>query len=273
MNYDLPVSYIALEHLEESIELSDATEVYQFVLRTFDTFTRIINNFKTSLKGFNRNFKRSELLAYHESHPFMINQFFKTQQFNLDLSVPIPSGMKVTYLHATTILETLYSTLDINSTITALQFYFSEVQAGRFPVTEDTTKLISKISKNDVEKTLRDIFNANKTMEVPLRSVIPSFDELIVVDHHILGYDTIFKNVETVCSALDVIEKIIDTHVTSIETQTTPIDKVAVRALYQLVHTASVQLDMFGVILTELQRVEHNFVICLRRLVTTQGQR
>lgn len=268
MAHDLNVSYFALEQLDCPITHSEAIESFDFALRLFDGFARILNNFKTSLVGFNKKFKRSELLTYHESHILLLNQFFKHQQFNIDLSIPIPSGMKVGYLQATTIVEELYKTLAIENTITTLQAYLSAVNtAGHLLPAEDTTKAIARVTKDSVETSLRHIFTADKTLEVPLNTVISSFDELIAIDKHILGYNAIFQKAESICNDLDKIEKIIDTLVTSLEQQKTPVDKVAVRSLYKLVMTASVQLDMLGVVYESMQRIEHNFVLVIRRLL------
>jgi hypothetical protein len=268
VTYDLNVSYIALEQLDSTLAHSDAQEAFGFAVRVVDAFARVVNNFKTGLTGFRKAFKRSELKAYHDSHQLAVRQFFKTRRFDPTLSVPIPSGMKVGYLQATTVLEALYTKLDIDDTMTALQVYFADVdKAGHLLPAEMTTARVSRLSKVDVETALRAVFTADKTLEVPAGTVIGSFDELLDIDRRILTYDPIFRHVEAVCTALDAVEKQIDALVTSLEKQAAPIDKSAVQSLYRLVRAASEALDMLGIILAECQRVEHNFVIAFRRLV------
>ena len=78
-----------------------------------------------------------------------------------------------------------------------------------------------------------------------------------------------FQNVDPIAKSLDRIEVIIDELITTFEKQPNSIDRKQIQALYKLIMTASVQLDMFGVIIAEQQRLEHNFVIVLKTLVAT----
>lgn len=267
MDYTLHREDIALEQLGRTLPYSEATEALGFIVKIFDVFMRLLNNFKTSLSVLRRNFKRSELRAYHESHVFAYKNFLNEKKFNSSLSIPIPFGMKVTYLQATTILEDLYKTLDIESTVKSLSLYFTNVsKTGQITPSEDLRLSINHLTRESTEKTLQQVFSNDRTLEVTLGSMFSSFQEILTVDQHILGYEAIFQRVEFICAELDKIEKIIDIVVTNLEKQNTP-DKVQVQGLYQLVRTASIQLDMFGVILDMFQRIEHNFVIVLRRLV------
>lgn len=270
MSFDLSVSYVALEQFEMSLRYSDATEALGLLARITDGFIRIVNTFKTSLKGIWREFKRSELKAYHDSNMIAINRFLRAGIFDANIQVPIPSGMKVTYLQAIMTLADLYKTLDIEETMSLLKDYFSHNgQDGTLVSPTHTTQQIDRLTKDHVEKTLRTVFTADRTEEVSLHRVIPTFAELVVIDRRVLEYDAIFQRVERICSDLDGIETTIDALVTRYESLAGTVDKNDVDGLYRLVRTASVQLDMYGVLLAEMQRVEHNFVIILRRLVTS----
>ena len=269
VSYDLSISVVALERLNPELCQSEAVETFDFLIRIVDAFTRIVNNFKTALKGFRYKFKRSELKAYHESHVLAINRFLKQRTFDPSLSVPIPSGMKVSYIQAVNTIDPIYTQLDIGSTIDTLLDYFNTVsKSGDFTSTKDITKKISKLRMDQVETTLRTVFTADKTLEVKLGSVIASFDELISVDQHILKYESIFQHVDVFCTKLDKIEATIDVLIKDIEKTASP-DRTMIQDLYDLVHTAGVQLDIYGVLLDSFQRIEHNFVILLRRVVDT----
>ena len=267
MPYSLRDNDIALEQLGRTHYYSDATEAVGFLTRILDVFTRMVNNFRTVLKGLRYKFKRSELRAYHDSHVHAYNHFVTLRYFDPSLSVPIPSGMKVSYLRATETLDSLYATLKIEDTIKSLLDYFTAVsKVGRILPPETTTTTINRLTRDGTEKTLQQIFTADKTLEVSLNTVISSFEEVVSVDNHILRYEVLFQKVDGICNDLDKIERLIDSIITGLEQQKTT-DKTEVQSLYKLVYTASVQLDMFGVILAEMQRVEHNFVMVLRRLV------
>jgi hypothetical protein len=268
MVHALSISYVGLEQLGVAIDHGEASEGFSFLVRIFDVFTRLVNNFKTSLLGFRRAFKRSELREFHESHRMAINQFFQTATLNINQQVPIPSGMKVSYLRAATELLKLYQLINIQATIAELLAYFAEVDQSGHPLPAAATiKKISCVSKDGVEAELRLLFTADKTLTVPVHTVISTFSELVMVDQHVAAFEPIFQGVERISADLDEIEKAIDHLVTSLETQRGQIDRGTVQSLYQLVRTASVQLDMYGVVLAEMQRVEHNFVLVLRRLM------
>lgn len=267
MVHALTVSVVALERLDPTVNAWEGVEAFGLVVRIADAFTRLVNNFKTALMGFRRNFKRSELKAYHDSHALAFRQFTTTRWFDPALSVPIPAGMKVSYLQATTALESLHGTLDIGATVAALAEYFGSVdKAGVLPPPAAVTRSVARLTMEKVEHALRGVFTSDRTLEVTLGSVVGSFDEILEVDKHILAYEQIFQKVDGICAELEHIEQAIDRLVTSLETSPT-IDKGAVQGLYDLVRAASVQLDIYGVLLNECQRVEHNFVILLRRVV------
>lgn len=267
MSYHFHDQGIALEQLGRTIDYNDATEAIGFITKTLDIFMRMINNFRTSIVGIRKSVKRSELKTYHDSHILAINKLFKSRYFDSSLSVPIPYGMKVPYLQATEIVNDLYKKLDIESTIKVLSEYFSSITGeNRFSTADRVTTSISHITHEDLEQILRQVFTNDKTLEVKLGEVFASFDEILLVDKYILYYDIVFQKVERLCNELDRIERIVDVVVSNLEKQTV-VDKTEVQSLYQLVRTAGVQLDAFGVILDSMQRIEHNFVICLRRLV------
>lgn len=256
---------VSLEQLERRLAQTDATEAFGFALRLFDSFTRILRNLKVELLGMHKTFKRSELKAYHDSHQRILQSFFKASIIDYDLLIPIPSGMKVSYHEVVDTLQSLYEKLNIVATTTTLLAYLKETAV----TTKDpsaTTKDINRLTKDQTESVLRRLFSSKKTYDVPFKSVIQSFEQLCRLDQDILRYDLIFQQVEKICVMIDQIETIIDRIVTKLENQAT-IDKPYVTALYQLVKTASIQLDLYGILLAEMQRVEHNFVLVLKALI------
>jgi len=268
MEYTTTVSYVAMEQLHQKMYNTDSMESFNFVRKIFDIFYRIVNNFKTSIIHIKKDFKRSELQAYHDSHHFVINKLLKSPYFDPTISVPIPSGMKVTYLKAIVTIEDLYKTLNITTTLNILQDYFSEyAKTGILKNSDSITKLILNLNKDTTQSTLQTLFTTDKTLEVPLGQVISSSDELFIVDKHILIFNEIFQQTPMICKQLEDLEKQVDNLVTLLESDPTRTDKILIESLYNLIMAASVQFDMLGVILDLLQRVEHNFTILFRRVV------
>lgn len=262
--YKSCVSYVALEQLNLSIQNQPATEAYNFIHRILDLLGRITFNVKAHLDGFNKEFKRSELRFYHESKHFAYANLVKTKYFDKDLMVPIPSGMKVPYLQAVNTIDALFKQLDIQSTVDILITYFKAETAEK---PKDITNKISKLTKEQLEKELRVVFSSEKTTDVKLHTVISNIQDVFIVDKKILDLEPEFKQVETTCQKLGILEKLIDDVVTKLEKDAT-LDYVYVRSLQVLVRTAAFQFDAYGVLLAEAQRIEHNFVILLNKLVT-----
>ena len=259
---------IALEQLNRSLPYVEATEATSFIIKTLDFLIRHTNNFKTTMFNIHKSFKRSELKTYCESHVFAYNKFLTSGYFDPSLLVPIPYGMKTSYHSAMITIDGLYRKLDINTTIKILYNYFHEVEkTGQILQAEEITRSIHKLDKEQTEIELRKVFTNDRTLEVKLGSVFTSHDMVITVGKHILGYNTIFKQLENIYSDLSSIEKIIDKIITELENKRDLRDMISIHSLYQLVKTASIQIDLFGVILGEMQRLEHNYVVVLRRLV------
>ncbi len=263
---------LALEYLAPQLtEQRIALEGLGFLTRLFDTFGRLLHNIKTNLTQFHKTVKRSELQFYHDSHKSAVNQVLHTAQLPYDLLVPIPDGMKVTYRDAVAALQSLYDTLDIERTTAVLQNYFSQYPDGLQFTKLTVRPEINHLTKDEVEKRLRTVFSKTKTYDVPLGRVIKSQQELVSVDRVILGFQPIFQNVEVIVKQLDLIEKKLDQIVTQLEKQKT-IDRAYVTVLHETVRVAAVQFQLYGVLLAELQRVEHNFVLVLRKLVQHQHE-
>jgi hypothetical protein len=260
----IDISYAALEQLERNIDYCEAMEYYTFIHRLFDAFGRLISNIKTELLNFNKKFKRSELQFYHDSKRFAIANLVKTKYFDKDLMVPIPSGMKVPYIKAVDVINKLFNELDINNTIHELIEYLNTSSDKKS--TANTIRKISKMTKLHLEVQLRSVFSNEKTIDVPLHTVISNFNEVLELDKKILDYETIFKQVPEFCEKITLIETLVDKIVTELEHKD-HVDRNYIKSLHTLIKTAAVQLDSLGVILIEMSRVEHNFVLVLNKLV------
>ena len=258
------ISYASLEQLHLSIENSSSLEAYTFIHRIYDNFSRILTNIRTTIFSFNKNFKRSELKFFHEAKTLGVANLFKSRYLDMQVMVPIPSGMKVPYLTAVDTLDRLLTELNINDTLDILLEYFKSTDQKEDP--RIIANKINHLTKERLEKELRVVFSANKTGEVPLNKVIASLEEVKDLDTKILKYGQIFQQTTEVCKKIDILEAEIDREVSALETST-ELDKNYVKNLYTLVRAAAVALDSYGVILAECQRVEHNFVLVLNKLI------
>jgi hypothetical protein len=258
------ISYVALEQLDLTIQDSEALEAYTFIHRILDTFGRILSNIKTNLVHFNKKFKRSELKFLHDSKHFAIDNLYRSKHFNKSLMVPMPSGMKVSYLHAVDALEDLLKKLDIEGTADRLIHYFQNESLSE---PNAVAREISKLTKVELQKGVTSLFSNEKTHDVPLVSVIGTFEEIHEIDQKILKFEETFHKVGSICAKLDQIETEIDQRVTALENNRTHADRSYITALHDLVRTAAFQFDAFGVLIHHEQTIEHNFVLVMQKLI------
>lgn len=255
-------TYVALEQLHCELEDEAGLEAYIFVHRTLDTFGRLLSNLETNLKHFNEKFKRSELAYFHDARRLLLLHADKLSYFDETLMVPKPSGMHATYLYATTTLDALYTRIDILASAEILKRYFEET------VLTDPAQItgqISHITIAELSKTLNTVFNDQKTDEVPLSTVIKTHAELKLLDRHILAFETYYRQAEKVVALLHLVETAIDKHTKRLE-DAPSVDRKFLVDLHSLVRAAAVQFDAYGVVLAEMQRVEHNFVMLYKKL-------
>lgn len=263
---DVKSTYVALEHLQYELDDEAALEAYLFAHRALDTFGRLLSNLKTNLQHFNKKFKRSELAFFHDARRLLILHLDKLSYFDEKLLVPKPSGMHSTYLYATTTLDALYTRIDILKSAELLKKYFEETVLAD---PEHITMQINRITIPELSKTLNTVFDDQKTEEVALGAVVKNYAEVKLLDRHILAFETYYRQAEKVVALLQLVEAAIDKHTQRLEAQRQAIDRKFLVDLHSLVRASAVQFDAYGVVLAEMQRVEHNFVMLYKKLAFT----
>lgn len=264
---------IALEQFTRILEAGDLSslEALGFFSRLLDRFSRIINNTIANLKSLSVTFKRSELRFYHETHPRELADFMRNARLDPNLYVPIPTGMRVSYRNAVETLTQLYTTLQIKTTVAALRSYIHLSDHDRLAQTLRVAQSIDHLTQEATQTALQRVFTSDHTLEVPLSQVIASRDDLKTVNAGILTFESNFNSVEGIVTQLQDIERGLDAQISNLEAQTKR-NPQEIHDLLRLVRTASVQFDMLGVLLHEMQRVEHNFVHVLKKLLTAHRQ-
>lgn len=254
---------MALEQLSLMIQEDvPSVELYTIAHRLLDNLSRLLSNLKLNIKRTKGNFKRSELVFFHDSKGLLFKHLKSTKYFNSHLEVDIPSGMMVGYNQAVTVLNLLYKQINIESTTKVLVDYFNKNELS------DPHSIVTKIDHitiDDLKSKLDRIFSNKKTDTVPLMSVIESHDTLLKIDEEILKWEDLFKESNHLYKLFEDLDKAIDKHINKLE-DNKEIDKEFITELHLLVKTAAIQFDSYGVVLHEMQRVEHNFVLVLNKL-------
>lgn len=272
----------ASETLEENVEACEtaslpATEGLGIIYSLADFFGRIANNLKTYLiKGF-KSFKRSELRAYTESHAASVRKVLKDKTIDLEgVKVNIPDGMKTTYPEVTAFLSDWQSQMDMATCITDTLTYlsnYSKLSIDEWDkLTRDTgalTKKLQMVSMKEIEKDLRKYFStAHTSGKFKAEVVIGSYVDLIEVHKTVEHFETSYMTASNIISSVDEIEVEIGKIVESLKQVT--VSTAYLKSFHGLISTLAEQLDMFGAFLDYAQRVEHNYVLALRDIISAR---
>ncbi len=261
----------------ESHTIADeaAQEAVGFLGKTVDLFSRFFFNFRTQLGGIFSNFKRSELRMYHESNPMRVSDIREKigrLSFNT-FRVAIPDGMRVTYLDAISTLNRLYDEAYIMLTLREMAAVADELKRMSFsePSKEDIARIthataeISRLVKSDVESSLQRCFTDSRTPEVSAHQAFAAPHDVLKADSQILAFELAFKVTIRVVAQAAALEKAYG-RIVDVITQAKGADMTIVKALEEYLRQAALQLDLYGAIIHEMLRVEHNFVLVMKRL-------
>jgi len=270
------VSYAALEAYGLEIEAldlyGDTSAAEGIVTSIIDGFLRITHNLFVQLTGFTKTFKRSELKAYLDGHHFAAAAVLKNGVPGMyDLMVPKPTGMKVSYQVATTTVLDLYTQLNLADSVKQMLDFCKTIvtiddMRKRVEYTKHMTQSIRRLTKEDTEKALRPLFNTDKTQDVKFGTVYKDLKEFQDTTTSLLDCDAIFKEVATITEQVKVLNEQLSDYLDLVESNKVT-DRDYLKALYDFIWTAAVQLDMYGVVLDRLQVLEHNHVLVLDILV------
>jgi len=242
-----------------------------------DFFGRIANNFKTYLGSAFRNFKRSELEAYTQSHTFAVKNLFGNKFIDFyAVQVPVPDGMigtypdVVKYVLAWSKMTKIEEVLDL-STVYFRQYESIGVDDYR-RLSNETKHLegeVSKIKKAIVEKDLQKYFVAKHTRDLKVAGlVIGDLGALTALHGSVNEFAKDYRLAQRLIAKVEYVEAAIGQIVQAIQ-QSPHVDPTYLRALHALVTVLAVQIDMFGALLDYEQRIEHNYVLALSAIINT----
>ena len=255
-----------------------AVEGLGIMTKIFDLFGRVLNNFKHNTLSLFKTVKRSELRAYVESHASSLKTLAR-QPDRIDLrtvQVPVPDGMAVPYKTATDVLLALYEqcrTQEVLALMTALLTKHQTLDPTQWPsLTGEIVRAsiaAEHIHKETVQSELRKVFVAQQHgREHPAVNVMgAAVTDINALTHQMLQFETIYEATAVVHAGMVKLDKVIDALVAAARMSSDTVSRSYLQQLADLVRVAAVQFDMHGVIIAEMQRVEHNYTIGLARVV------
>ena len=277
---DLPHQIFADQQkaLEKLISEDIGTEGLSIFTALLDFFGRIVYNFRTYMTSAFKNFKRSELEAYTQSHAFSIKALFSNRVVDFSaVQVPVPDGMISTYPDVVKYVLAWSKAAKIEDVLNQAAAYFRQYET----LTTDDYKRLSnetqhlanefaKVKKEVIEKDLRKHFVARHTRDLKLAgAVIGDLGALTLLHTDVNEFAKDYRAAQRLISKIEYIESSIEQIVDNIQ-QSLRIDPTYLRALHALVSTLAVQIDMYGALLDYEQRIEHNYCLALNAIVISQ---
>lgn len=233
-----------------------------------NTFVHIFNTFKTNTFKFYKNLKRTELVYFHESNVVSAKRIFEFDYQSLrDLQVPIAKNMGTSYLEVTSKAIATLEALNMKTRISAFckrmkLLRDSVLGSGDvYDLTETETTDLPNVTSSfkEFDKCMKGKFQR----EVPFGSVISSSEEFKQVNKLLLDSSKYQYEVASVYSDMETATTYLNDVLHFVEKQTGIITKSNLMMLSQMTLFYAKLFDMYGVVIQDLTRIEHNFVTTL----------
>jgi hypothetical protein len=250
-----------------------------------NTIFWISNNAKTFFKSY-RALKRSELREYMESQKVTHMRILHLDYADVrDKSMPIPRGMRGTYLDAATSIDKLLAALDMSRKSAAalaivetlhkelLYIWAQEDKATRTAdantVSQHKTgaaKLFDIKQLERIKVPYDKIFTKQQTDDVRFDAIYKSMQEFKQTDDLLLDMESYLISVSSVASNLEKIEEYFLKIVEMVNKKQVVFSKDALQSLAHISLMFAQCFDLYGDACETLTRVEHNYVVGLRVL-------
>lgn len=261
---------------------SYGTEGVNFLSSMGDLVTRLFFDLTSAITTLGKNIHRTELTAYYQSHKVSCDALIKAQlaipRFNT-IPLAYPHGMSSTYIEACDSLQKALAVISIDKTIDSLSLLTSPLAhiraAGKSE--EPQLALLKKVhqyrlemakfgTRKDFEDLLKKVFTKSDLGSRSGKSLYPENGSLgrvlTIARGYATEYELAFKHRERIKQTEKNLDAFIDTM-----SGTSFVVKELVSGLYALLKDASWRISAYGVVLHEMQRIEHNVALDFKKLV------
>jgi hypothetical protein len=270
-----------VDGMNEEISIVGEEALGTFLRKTVFGFVNvlghILNTFKTNVfKGF-KDLKRSELRYYHESNVLSVSRLLRAD-FNVfsELDIDFPDKMSATYLETSTNIDKFLNYMDMPTRIKAIYKHTSNTLQSAMTTAEDRNQLGATLTAMDFKlidlakqfKTVDNCFKDTKHVKHKRFSkLFPKTGDVPATDTVLLKCEAHMQGVGKVYDDLTLIENEFEKLLEAIDKKTiTDINKETMQVLAAYCTAIARMCDMYGVVMQDLQRVEHNFVMVLKTL-------
>lgn len=265
------------QEIEKLSRLSIAEEglISRFLFKSLDVFSRLFNNvIHVTLRSF-KGFSRSEIRYYIESNPMMVKQIRKLSYIDIrTVKIPYPTGMKIGYKPALDTITNLLAPIDATALVLSAQRLVTQIQEQGFTNPELVhevqcwTQDNKILDRSVVTRSLKPIFSTTDTsiIELPFSKFFSNMNDFNYTLDNLVLCEKYYHQAKKSYDNLTTMNSIVDKIITRFESDKSLITKDTAQILYEFLFTLAEQLDLFGALCNELQRIEHNFVLVCRAL-------
>lgn len=243
--------------------------------KIYESFHKIFHNvIEVTLRSF-RGFSRSEMRFYKESHPVLYKKILKLNYIDLrNIKIPYPTGMTSTYAQGFDLTTDILSRHDVLSTIQDANRIMERIDKTGF-VDEGFLKEVQIWTSNkriyDLKKItveMQHCFTTKFAKEEtrPFKDMFKSMQEFSHVSEGLINSEKYFRMASKTFDHLMILDKTVDRVLEKMEGDNQLISKEGTQILYDFLHTTAQQIDVYGAVCTELQKIEHNFVLVMANL-------
>ena len=281
----LETLHVAIEsyQIKFNIDLTPGNESFTGFIKNFlsdilNTIAGMIYLFKTALFDGWRDFKRSELTEYCQSHAVSIRRVFHNYEGVYDhLEMEHPEGMKGDYNKAISSLEELFNVINISATSKrmkeiAKQLYNSvTINVGEFTSLVET----SNREFDRVERDVNRAFDKTSAIFTDKRNDNAKFKELYGSNrgfedtvNRVIDLDDVMRSVAGVEDDLESLESTINDMVKYFRhNPDRVVNKNTLSTLSKLIRRWGFLFEKFSIGANDLYRVNHNICVNLMTLV------
>jgi hypothetical protein len=273
--YTMEDIYNKIEFNNSQIELAGTEDLGRIVRSVADTFINLLNTFKTVSLKFYKDVKRGELKRYKESHNFTVNKALNLPYTKVvNLSMPIPRGMISSYIDYTNVLDTGITKMKMMETsssyVSNIKLIHDECLVEEPNLSKQIQNAFNSYDKrliSSIERDMKKIDNPNnRTLEKPFGDLFKSMYEFSTLYNKLLQMESKYDEIPKVTKELDSIEQYLK-NLTTNEDVLNNVTKKDIRGISDITYNYAKTFDMYGMLVYNLQRIEHNFVECLKAII------
>lgn len=230
-----------------------------------NTIIHTVNTFKTNIFSFYKNLKRTELKYFHESNRVSINRILNFDYTTLTaLQIPYPKGMVVDYFTATQKANICLGTMNMEersrSFVELVRSTKNNILANK------NANAIAISNSTDLPTIVRTFQEFNRcftnktTTTLPFINLFPTETSLKDTDSLLMtcteyeySVNAVYKNMETCTELMNEI-------LSYLEKEMGMLTKQELLNLSDACNFLAKILDMFGIAIQDVTRIEHNFV-------------